>query len=179
MKIYVVRHGATELNKKELVNGWIDEPLCEEGILQAEKLRDELPDDIKVIYSSALQRARQTADIINQRFHVPISYHDELKERNWGTLSGKRFEDIENEHGPEYSKAKDFRLEYDYRAFGGESIEEVRNRVHKIMDEIKSSHSDGPVLLVAHGGILRILNHDYNHQLMETMPNAHVVEIDI
>jgi len=179
MKIYVFRHGATELNKKGLVNGWLDEPLREEGIQQAEKLRDELPEGIKVIYASTLLRARQTADIINQRFHIPISYHDELKERDWGTLSGKSFEDIENEHGPEYSKAKDFRLEYDYRAFGGESIEEVRNRIHKIIEEIRLAHNDGPVLLVVHGGVLRILNHDYNHKLMDTMPNGQVVEIDV
>ena len=60
MKIFVVRHGATELNKKGLVNGWIDEPLCAEGVQQAQALRNELPDGIKAIYSSTLLRAKQT-----------------------------------------------------------------------------------------------------------------------
>lgn len=179
MKLYIVRHGATELNQKHLVNGWLDEPLVEEGIKQAEELRDNLPADIKRIYCSPLLRAKQTAEIINQRFQVAITYHDELKELNWGTLTGKSFADMEKEYGPEYGKDKYARLEYDYRPLGGESVEGMRKRVHKIVDHIKASHKKGPVLVVTHGGVLRILEHDYNQKLISDMKNGHIVEIEV
>jgi broad specificity phosphatase PhoE len=178
MKIYVVRHGITELNKKHALNGWIDEPLAEEGFKQAEILRDALPEDIKVIYASSLLRARQTAEIINRRFRVPITYHDELREMSSGTLSGKTFAEIEKEHGVEYGREKFVRLEYDYRQFQGESVEEVRNRVHKIIDEIKSSHREGGVLLVTHGGVVRLIEHDYHQRIPEDTPHGQIVEIE-
>jgi probable phosphoglycerate mutase len=179
MKIYVVRHGTTELNKKHALNGWIDEPLAEEGIAQAEALKETLPEGITMIHSSSLLRARQTAEILNRRLRVPIVYHDELREMSSGTLSGKTFAEIEEEHGLEYGRDKFIRLEYDYRPFNGESVEDVRARIHKIIDEITSSHNEGSVLLVTHGGVMRLLEHDYNQKIPDDTPNGHVIEIEV
>jgi broad specificity phosphatase PhoE len=179
MKIYAVRHGLTESNKKGVLNRSGDEPLIEEGMKQIEELRDILPSDIKAIYSSPLMRAKQTAEIINQRFQLPITYRDELKEVDWGTLRGKSFKDIEDEHGSEYGKERYAHLEFDLRPFGGEVAESLRERVHKIIDYIKEFHKQGPILLVAHGGVLRMLEHDYNQKFISNMPNGLVVEIEV
>jgi probable phosphoglycerate mutase len=179
MKIYLVRHGETEMNKQGLVNGWIDEPLIEEGIKQAEAVRDMLPGDIMRIYASSLMRTRQTADVINQRFQVPVSYHDELKERNWGKLAGMTFEEMEKKYGPQYSRDRDYGLAYDYRPFGGESIEDVRKRLYKVIDIIKEEAATVPKLLVAHAGIIRVLENDYNKKHMDEIPNTYLLEMDI
>jgi broad specificity phosphatase PhoE len=179
MKIYAVRHGLTESNKKGVLNMSSDEPLIEEGIKKIEELRDALPGDIKMIYSSPLMRARQTAKILNQRIQLPIVYHDELKEVDWGTLWGKSFGEIENEYGPEYGKDQYAHLEFDFQPFEGESVEQVRARVHRIVDQVKHSHKEGPILLVAHGGVLRILEHDYNQKFISNMPNGLIVEIEV
>ena len=176
MHIYIVRHGATELNIKHLFNSWIDEPLVPEGRDQAEKLKDELPADAKIIYTSKLKRAMETAEIINKKFNLPIVADARLNEVNVGTLAGKSFEQMEADG---YSKVKYQPLEYDYRPVGGESVEDVRQRVHSIINEIRVGHQHGPILLVVHGGILRMLEHDFNQKFIGDMPNGHIVQIEI
>ncbi len=179
MRIYVVRHGATELNKQRLFNSWIDESLADEGREQAEKLKGELPTDARTIYTSKLKRAKETAEIINQKLNLPIVADARLNEVNVGTLAGKSFEQMEAESGPAYSKEKYQHLEYDYRPVGGESVDEVRTRVHSIISEIKAGHKNGPILLVVHGGILRMLEYDYNQKFIGDMPNGHVTQIEV
>jgi broad specificity phosphatase PhoE len=179
MKIYAVRHGLTESNKEGVLNMPSDEPLIEEGIKEIEELRNTLPGDIKAIYSSPLLRARQTTEIIDQRFQLPIIYRDELKEVDWGTLRGKSFKDIEDEHGSEYGKERYAHLQFDLRPFGGEAVESLRARVHTLVDYVKEFHKEGPILFVAHGGVLRMLEHDYNQKFISNMPNGLVVEVEV
>lgn len=175
-----MRHGMTEMNKQKLVNAQIDEPLSPEGVAQIEDMRDQLPLGIKKIYSSSMLRARQTAEIINERYHIPISFHDEAREVHFGSLAGKKFKDMEAEHGPQFSRERYIKLEYDFRPHGGESVELVRKRLHEMMDFIKEDAKDGPVLLIAHGGTLRLLEHDYNKNLIEeAMANLRVIEVDL
>ncbi len=88
MEIFVIRHGQTELNKKGLINGHLDDALTQEGVEQAKNAASSLPKNIKHIYSSSLGRARQTAEIINETLKVPLTFHDELKEVNFGILNG-------------------------------------------------------------------------------------------
>lgn len=179
MKVYVMRHGLTEMNKQHLVNSHIDEPLSPEGITEVEDGRDHLPPDIKRIYTSSLLRARQTAEIINERYHVPISYHDAAREIHLGSLAGKKFTDMEKEHGPHYGRGRYIKLEYDYRPFGGESVAMARKRAHAMMDFIKKDAKEGPVLLVSHGGTIRLLEYEYNKKLIDKMPNLHMIEIGL
>lgn len=54
MKVYVIRHGLTELNKKQVLNGQIDEPLAKEGIKQAKEAINLIPETIQYIYSSPM-----------------------------------------------------------------------------------------------------------------------------
>ena len=66
MKIYTVRHGQTEWNKKGLYQGKTDVPLNEEGKKQAMLVKEKLKDKkIDLIISSPLKRAKETAEIIS------------------------------------------------------------------------------------------------------------------
>jgi broad specificity phosphatase PhoE len=155
MKIYVLRHGITELNKKKIVNGQIDEPLAPEGIEQANSVISLIPNSIQHIYSSSLLRAKQTAEIINSTVSRPLSFQKELSEIHMGSLAGHSWEEMEM--GAELKK-KHRSLQFDYRPFGGESTENVKKRIIKFLREINHRHDEYGALLVTHGGVIRFLN---------------------
>lgn len=155
MKIYVIRHGLTELNKKKVVNGQIDEPLAPEGIEDAKTAISLTPKSIKQIYTSPLLRAKQTAGIINSKLNCPISIHTHLSEIHMGTLAGKSWDDMES--GLELKK-KHRSIQFDYRPYGGESSEDVKKRVITFLKEINNKFKNYEVLIVTHGGIIRLLH---------------------
>lgn len=168
MKINVVRHGLTELNKQGKVNGQIDEPLAPEGIEQAKAAIHLIPESITHIYTSALLRARQTAEIINSKLNLPISIHDGLGEIHMGSLAGKAW--TEMEEGLELKK-RHRSVQFDYSTYGGESAADVKKRVRTFLEEIHGKHSDHEALLVTHGGIIRVL-----HLLEHDQPLVNEIE---
>lgn len=88
MKLYLVRHGETSWNIGRKVQGQTDIPLNETGVRQAEKVREELKDEVfGVCYCSPLMRARRTAEIVVDG-RVEIVIDDNLKERGFGELEG-------------------------------------------------------------------------------------------
>ncbi len=143
-----MRHGQTELNKKDFINGQIDDVLTPEGIQQAKNGAKIVPQTIKHIYASSLSRARQTAEMLNSQLQVPISLHDELKEVNFGTLQGGPYLDG--------VKEKHRTLTYDWGP-DGENVDQVKARVLSILKEIQQNSGDEEALIVAHGGIIRTL----------------------
>jgi probable phosphoglycerate mutase len=154
MKIYVIRHGLTELNKKELINGQIDEPLSKEGIGQAHASISIIPNGIKRIYSSSMMRAMQTAEILNSKIKQPISFHDELREINFGSYAGKSWVDIK--FGEDLKK-KHRAVQYNYQP-EGESVSDVKKRIIDFLGMINGKYNDNEVLVVTHGGIIRLLS---------------------
>lgn len=178
MKIYVIRHGLTELNKEKKVNGQIDEPLAPEGVEQAKAAIFLIPKSVKYIYSSPLQRARQTAEIINSKLNLPISLQTELTEIHMGTLAGKAWTDMEA--GLELKK-KHRAIEFDYRSHGGESAKEVKKRVLAFLKKINGKHNDHEALIVTHGGIIRLLHlFEYGNQLLDEIEHItlHTFDLD-
>lgn len=168
MKIYVVRHGLTELNKQGKVNGQIDEPLAPEGIEQVRDAVSLIPPSITCIYTSSLLRARQTAEIISSRLKLPIYQHEGIKEIHMGSLAGKAWTEME---GGLELKIKHRTVQFDYSRYGGESAAEVKKRVTAFLRKIHGKHSDHEALLVTHGGIIRLL-----HLLEHDQPLVNEIE---
>lgn len=176
MKIYVIRHGLTELNKQKILNAQIDEELAPEGLEQAKIASSLIPKSVTHIYSSPLHRARQTAKIINSKLQLPISWHDALTEINMGSLAGQSWSTMD---AGEDLKEKHRSIKFDYRPLGGESAADVRKRVVKFLKKISANHSDHEVLIITHGGIIRLLHllaHG-THQLDE-LENASLLLFD-
>ena len=95
MKIIVTRHGQTEWNRLGKLQGQTDNSLNEEGKAQAEETGKQIADEkIDLIITSPLIRARETAEIINKRFNVPIIEDDRIKERNYGQCEGITLEEF-------------------------------------------------------------------------------------
>ncbi len=154
MEIYALRHGITDLNKKGIPNGQIDEPLAPEGLEQAKQATSLVPPNTKIIYVSPLLRARQTAEAVNLGRNLPISINDSIKELNMGSLAGNSWDTLEGGQG---LRKLHQTLEFDYRPYGGESAVDFRNRILGFLEQIRYKHSTKSVLLVTHGVIIRML----------------------
>lgn len=155
MKIYVIRHGTTELNKQKLLNGQIDEELSQEGIDEVRAALSSIPKTIVKIFSSPMARARQTTEIVNEKLEKPVNFQDEIREIHMGSLAGKSWDSIDR--GQELKKIHRSVL-FDYREDGGESADEVKQRVLLFLKKLEGNYDDYQVLVVTHGGIIRVLH---------------------
>jgi probable phosphoglycerate mutase len=85
-----LRHGETESNAAALIAGSWDVALTRKGLAQAGQAALKLRDSgVTAIYSSTLQRSRETAQIVARELALPITAIPELNERNWGELERK------------------------------------------------------------------------------------------
>ncbi len=157
MKLLIVRHGKTNWNKEKRAAGLSDVELNEEGIEQAEILRDKLKDTkIDVIICSPLKRALKTAEIINEKHNKEIIIDEETIERNLGVYEGQPNEqEIFNEIRY-YNK--------NVPVEGGEDCKTYTKRVFKCLDKIINQYKGkvDTVLIVSHGFFLRSANWYFN-----------------
>lgn len=148
MKVKFVRHGETNLNKPiRKMQGISNYDLNQNGIMQAEKIRDKLSNEkFDIIITSPLKRARHTAEIINEIQKVPLITDERIIERNYGKLEGKEF------------KREYCNLDYNFENIGGEPIEKYKERLIEFVNNVKSKYQDKKVLVVAHNGIISVLS---------------------
>jgi broad specificity phosphatase PhoE len=176
MQLIVIRHGETDLNREDRLQGCIgpNPGLNELGREGVARLRDSLTVNPVHIYTSPLIRARETAQILNERFHTEVTVHEDLKERDFGSISGK----LRSEVDPKLVE-DDLEGSYDYRPFGGESAEEVCARVLRFLGSIPLS-SNSVAIVVTHRGIIRILYDLYPDGVLPEMilpASEHLFEI--
>ena len=88
-ELYLVRHGQTEENKANILQGHLPGHLSEEGLAQARQLRDELKEaHFDALLCSDLQRCRDTTAILNEAHGLQPEYTPLLRERDWGPFTG-------------------------------------------------------------------------------------------
>lgn len=162
MHLIAVRHGQTDSNTLRVLQGKrLDESLNSVGREEAKQLLTELANqEISAIYSSSLQRARETAQIIADAFAMEVIINNRLAERDFGNLTGKTWEEI-TASGYHDLKHRDSRLQYDYRPFGGESYKQVLERIRSCLEELATLHNEQTILFVTHGGIIRHLYDEF------------------
>ena len=144
--IYVTRHGETNWNLEQKVMGRVDIPLNQNGRKQATIVRDSLFDtSIDKIICSPLLRAKQTADIINQRKQVEIIYDNRLIERDFGEFEGMNTKDFDFDGFWDYYQNEHYKK--------AENIQDFFDRVYEAVDDIMMTYQEETILIVAHGGI--------------------------
>lgn len=149
IKLTLVRHGITVLNSTGRWQGHTDEPLSEEGIQQALKLRRVLnPEDYDSIVSSDLQRAYHTAELALP--NTQIQADPRLRELHFGVMEGRTLE--ENQQHPSYLPWKTD--PFAHKPEGGESFEDLLERALDWLSEIPE---DSSVLAFSHNGFIRAL----------------------
>ncbi|MBI4852049.1 MAG: histidine phosphatase family protein [Acidobacteria bacterium] len=158
LKITLVRHGQSTGNAAECFTGQTDVKLSELGNLQATLTSKALSKELfTAIYSSDLERAHITAEIIAQPHKLSVNIDKRLREINLGIFQGKRFTEIAEQYPKEYEAIS--HRDPDVVIPEGESHGMVRSRVIKAFSEIVSTYSQGHILIVAHGGVIFHINH--------------------
>lgn len=95
MKLYVIRHGETNMGKKELI-ATEEEPLNENGIIQAKKIGEDLRKlDIHTIHCSPIERAKHTLELFNLDKNIPVIIDERIKERNMGIYENIPFKNLD------------------------------------------------------------------------------------
>jgi len=152
-KIFLIRHGTTEYGVKEYTTGHKDIPLNEVGKNQAQSTAEYLKDKgISQIFSSSLSRASETAQIIASELGLDVEEYDELMERSAGKLDGVPF----TEFLDAFKKVGDF--EQMMVQAGGEPSKKFKSRVWgKFLEIIQNNEDHENVLIVAHGGVTRLI----------------------
>jgi probable phosphoglycerate mutase len=118
------------------------------------------------MYSSDLDRCVDTAEILNTNLQVPILYDPRLKERSFGSLEGKTWEEIDPSGE---LRESDRHQKYDYREHGGENAEGVKQRIFDSIRDIETKHPNDKILIVTSGGIIRLL-----HNILKGEVHAHI-----
>ncbi len=152
MKLIIVRHGETLANIEKIIQGQFPGELSPAGRHQARLLGERLKKEkISHIWSSTLKRAHETAEEI-ARFHgLRIQPVSDLKERSFGSLEGKSFDDyfqaLEESGQP-------FHL---FSPPGGESLVDLEHRIGRLREKLGSIPQAETILIIAHGIINKII----------------------
>lgn len=177
MELYVVRHGQTDYNLKNIFQGRIDIPLNNVGINQAKETAlkfKEIP--IDAILVSPLTRAIQTAEYISAVTGVDLEIDNRLIERSFGDMEG-------HPNRPDWN----IQMMLDYnKNYTNENIEPIQmlfKRIYDLLDDITEKYKDKKVVVVTHGGISQPIEcyfngmpeiPDFEHLELLTLKNCEV-----
>lgn len=151
-----IRHGQTDWNVQGRFQGQIDVPLNATGLAQAARLGARLagtPADL--LYTSDLQRARQTAAPLEQAWGMAAQPLPGVREQAFGILEGLDLPTIQARHADLWQAW--LRHQSDYALPGGESGRTFSNRVLAAVRALAAAHPGAHVTVVTHGGVLDML----------------------
>ena len=149
-QIIFLRHGQATNNTERILSGRTPGvPLTDIGIKQAEHTAQLLEQmNISAIYSSPIQRAKHTAEIVGKYNSLNVTIDDRLIELDMGKFTGMPYDEIFNSHGNVFMKFYNGELEIAHN--GVETFAEVKKRVLGIVDHIIEKHPDENIVLVTH-----------------------------
>lgn len=173
MKLYFVRHGQTDWNAADRLQGQSDLPLNAVGIAQAQSLRDQIRQRnlrFDAIYASPLQRVRKTAEIIAD--NQPIIIDSRLNERNAGQFEGDPPSVL-------FDNEIDF-LDTDLNsdAFGVEPICAFHARAADFLQSLERSYpKDTTILIVSSNGLMKRFTMILKNLPVSDVPNYQNAQI--
>jgi len=149
-QIIFLRHGQAKNNTERVLSGRTPGvPLTDKGITQAQQTAELLEHmNISAIYSSPIQRAKHTAEIVGEHNSIDVQIDDRLIELDMGKFTGVPYDEIFSSHGNVFLKFYNGELEIAHN--GVETFADVKKRVSSIVDEIIEKHPDQNVVLVTH-----------------------------
>ncbi|MGB3413632.1 MAG: histidine phosphatase family protein [Microbacteriaceae bacterium] len=143
--IALIRHGLTDWNVENRVQGVSDIPLNQAGIEQANalatRITTERTHDWGALFSSPLGRAKETASPVAHALNLEIQELGAFRERNYGMGEGLTWHEIQQRYGDDVP--------------GRETAPEVRARALPALFDLIDDNRDKNALLVSHGGTIR------------------------
>lgn len=160
--LYLVRHGETVDNKAQILQGQTNGELNETGREQARLVRDKMAhESIDAFVASDLRRAVETCEIIAEPHGKSVVTTPLLRERDWGSFTGKFIPDLKGLTWPD----------------DVETLDHLKQRASEFMDWLKTHYPDQTVLAVGHGIINKAIQSVYYDKPMNEvmkMTNAEV-----
>ncbi len=169
-RIGFIRHGITDWNLGNRVQGHTDIPLNETGRTQAHAIANRLKgEEWEFIYSSDLSRAKETAQIIGQAMELPVRTDTRLREMHCGDVEGTTPEERIARWGNNW-KALPLNIE---------SRESIVERGLSFASYLLDNHEGSSVLVVSHGALVRLtLKHLIPHvDTKERLRNASITTL--
>lgn len=167
-KLYLVRHGETVDNAAKIMQGQTPGRLNDVGIGQAEDVAREMAEvKIDAFVSSDLHRSVQTCEIIARPHHQPVVQTPLLRERDWGSFTGRYIPDLQD--------VKPWPDDI-------ETLEAMKERARQFLEWIKTCYPEKSVLAVGHGIINKAVQSVYWNKPMnevQRMGNAEVRILDL
>lgn len=153
-KVYFIRHAEAAGNIEGRFQGHYDSELTKSGYAQLDRLAERFRNvSFDKIYCSPLKRTRLTAEAAN-RFHgAKIECDERIIEIDCGNWENKSFAEL-NEEYPGFRELFDDET-YKFKADGGESAEQVYNRMIAAVTDIVSRNAGKTLVIVSHGMALR------------------------
>lgn len=148
MTLYVIRHGETENNVLQVVQGITDSPLTDYGVEQTKKLKSLIKEkNIDYVVSSPLGRTKETAKLLVD--NLPINIDDRIVERNWGLCEQSKLEIVDKVNcWNYYLNIKDNAIE---------PVQDFIKRIQEFLWDLKLKHKQETVLLVTHSAVSRAI----------------------
>lgn len=166
--LYLVRHGETVDNAAHIMQGQVQGQLNDTGIKQAQEVRDKMKNEvIDAFVSSDLHRSVHTCEIIAGPHHKKVEQTVLLRERDWGSFTGKYIPDLQSvEKWPDDI----------------EPLEKLKSRARNFLTWIKVTYPDKTVLAVGHGIINKAIQSVYFKKPMneiKPMTNAEIRVLEL
>ena len=164
IKLYLVRHGETVDNKAQIMQGQMQGELNETGRAQARELRERMRSEpIDAFVASDLQRAVQTCEIVAAPHGKPVETTVLLRERDWGSFTGRFIPDLQNVEWPDDI----------------ETLERMKSRAPNFLTWLKVAHPDQTVLAVGHGIINKAIQSVCFGKPMNEVPRMGNAEVRV
>ena len=165
--LYLVRHGETIDNARQIMQGQTQGELNANGIQQAEQVRDEWAErPLDAVVASDLKRSVDTARIIAAPHHLEVQTTPLLRERDWGGFTGRYIPELKGETWPDDI----------------ESLENLLSRAGEFIAYIRDTYPGKKVLAVGHGIINKAIQAVYYKKSMsdiQRMSNAEVRTLEL
>ncbi len=167
LTLYLMRHGETNYNKQGIVQGGgIDSDLNQLGRQQAFQFYKAYKHiRFEAIFASGLKRTHQTLENWKQQ-HYSIQIHPGINELSWGVMEGIQPSDAQKAIFRQTIKDWQHGL-WDSKIEGGESANEVWERTSEFLEQLRSKHFSGNILICSHGRTIRVMLNKLLHIDME------------
>ena len=151
-EILLARHGETDWNRNSRFQGHADPPLNELGRGQAAELATNLAgEQLAAVYSSPLQRALETAEIVAEPHGLDATAVEGLREVDVGSWQGLTRDEVEHRFPQQFHRWLDYGRGWD----DGETYEEMGERVVATLRELAACREGERIVAVTHGGPIR------------------------
>jgi broad specificity phosphatase PhoE len=155
-RVYLIRHGATELTAEDAFAGETDVLLSQIGREQARRLAERVSGEpIVAFYASPMSRTMETARIVAEPHQLPVVPRDGLREISHGHWEGKKRAEVERLYPEEYARWE--RDPYSFAPEGGETGLAVTARALPELLALVAAHADERFAVVSHKATIRLI----------------------